>query len=182
MAMQLVIISGPPHAGKSSTARALCDRYDRMLHIDVAVLRDFLAMGRLRPWDGSPEGRRQRELLIASGCDMARRFRDAGYGVVIDDVVLPDDLPLYSGQLLDAGGEAHLAVLLPPLAVVLDRERAQPSEWRAAGRLEEAYRLMQASPPVTIDPIGQTPELVADRIMSLASEGSLLLREAKPTQ
>jgi adenylate kinase family enzyme len=85
--MQLVIISGPPNAGKSATAEALCQRYDRMLHIDVAVLRDFLRMGRLRESDGSPVGRRQRALFIGSATDMARRFLDAGYGVVIDDVI-----------------------------------------------------------------------------------------------
>ncbi|MEX0786367.1 MAG: hypothetical protein WD939_07020, partial [Dehalococcoidia bacterium] len=70
--MQLVILSGPPNAGKSATAEALCERYDRMLHIEVATLRDFLRMGRLRPWDGSPEGRQQRGLLIGSAGDMAR--------------------------------------------------------------------------------------------------------------
>src|SRR3990170_7775649 len=102
--MQLVIISGPPNAGKSATAEALCQRYDRMLHIDVAVLRDFLRMGRLRPWDASPEGRRQHELLVASACDMARRFLHAGYGVVIDDIVTEDELPAYRAHLkgLDA--------------------------------------------------------------------------------
>src|SRR3989337_7552 len=97
MAHQLVILSGPPNAGKSSTAEALCQRYDRMLHIDVGVLRDFLRMGRLRPWDDSPAGRKQRGLLMAAACDVARRVLDAGYGVVIDDVVSPDDLPRYRG-------------------------------------------------------------------------------------
>src|SRR3990170_8764144 len=97
--MQLVIISGPPNAGKSSAAEALCQRYDRMLHIDVSVLRDFLRMGRLRPWDGSPDGLRQRDLLIASACDMARRFLDAGYGVIIDDIVTPDSIAVYRAAL-----------------------------------------------------------------------------------
>src|SRR3972149_9189151 len=102
--MQLVIISGPPNAGKSATADALCQRYDRMLHVEVSVLRNFLRMGRLRPWDESPEGRRQHGLLIESACDMARRFRDAGYGAVIDDVVTHDDLPLYRDALAGCAG------------------------------------------------------------------------------
>src|SRR3990172_10477194 len=121
--MQLVIISGPPNAGKSATAEALCQRYDRMLHIDMRVLRDFLRMGRLRPWDRSPEGRRQRELLIASACEMARRFLEAGYGVVIDDVVTEEDLAAYRELLLSCLAAAHFVVLLPPLELVLERER-----------------------------------------------------------
>ncbi len=43
MPHQLVILSGPPHAGKSSTAEALCKRYDRMLHIQVGLLRRYRA-------------------------------------------------------------------------------------------------------------------------------------------
>ncbi len=176
--MQLVILSGPPNAGKSSAAEALCQRYDRMLHVDVGVLRDFLRMGRLRPWDGSPDGRRQRPLLITSACDMARRFLDAGYGVVIDDVVTPDDLPAYREALAGCRAAAHFVVLLPPLAVVLERERARPTEWHRAGRLEELHRtLSQWHGVATIDPGDLAADLVADRVMALAAEGRALLSD-----
>ena len=112
MSNQLVILSGPPNAGKSATAAALCERYDRMLHIDVGALRDFLRMGRLRPWDESPAGLTQRQLLISSACDMARRFLDAGYGVIIDDVVTPDGLPMYRHALASCPAAAHFVMLM----------------------------------------------------------------------
>ena len=181
MPNQLVIISGPPNASKSSTAEALCQRYDRMLHIDVGVLRDFLRMGRLRPWDERPEGRRQRELLIASACDMARRFLDAGYGVVIDDIVTADDLPAYREALAGCAATAHLVVLLPPLDLLLERERARPTEWHRAGRLDAVYqRFAGWNDVAVIDPDALAPELVADRVMALAAEGKALLFE-RPT-
>lgn len=174
--MQLVIISGPPNAGKSSTAEALCQRYDRMLHIDVGALRGFLRMGRLRPWDDSPAGRQQRELLIASACDMARRFLAAGYGVVIDDIVIPQDLPVYREALAGCGAPVHFVVLLPPLDVLLERERERPTEWRRAGRLEAAHAQLSAWKGVAvIDPGDLAPDLVADRVMALAAEGRALL-------
>jgi chloramphenicol 3-O-phosphotransferase len=178
--MQLVILSGPPNAGKSSTAEALCQRYDRMLHIDMSVLRDFLRMGRLRPWDASPEGRRQRELLIASACDMARRFLDAGYGVIIDDVVTDDDLPIYREQLAGCAAAVHFVVLLPALEVVLERERRRPTEWHRAGRLEAlCAQLARWQDIAVIDPGDLAPELVADRVMALAAEGRALLSEMR---
>jgi chloramphenicol 3-O-phosphotransferase len=174
--MQLVIISGPPNAGKSATAEALCQRYDRMLHIDVAVLRDFLRMGRLRPWDESPEGRRQRALLIASACDMARRFLDGGYGVVIDDIVTPDELPSYREALAGCRVTVHFVVLQPPLDLLLERERARPTEWHRSGRLDAVYqRFAGWNDVAVIDPAALAPELVADRVMALAAEGKALL-------
>ena len=176
MPSQLVILSGPPNAGKSATAEALCQRYDRMLHIDVEVLRGFLRMGRLRPWDGSPEGRAQRELLIASACEMARRFLAAGYGVIIDDIVTQDDLSIYAAALQPADFAAHFVVLLPALPVVLARERGRPTEWNRGGRLEALHRrLSQWEGVAMLDPDALAPELVADRVMALAAEGRALL-------
>ena len=32
---QIIVISGPPGAGKTSVANALCERFDRMLHVEV---------------------------------------------------------------------------------------------------------------------------------------------------
>lgn len=174
--MQLVIMSGPPNAGKSAAADALCQRYDRMLHIDVAVLRDFLRMGRLRPWDATPEGRRQRELLIASACDIARRFLDAGYGVVIDDIVTPETLPAYREHLAGITAAAHFVLLLPKRDVILEREQVRPTEWQRAGRLDAIYDMLTAWRDVAvIDPEALAPELVADRVMALAAEGKALM-------
>lgn len=177
MSHQLVILSGPPNAGKSSTADALCQRYDRMLHIEMNTLRNFLRMGRLRPWDESPEGRMQRELLIDSACGMARRFLDAGYGVIIDDIVTPDGLPNYRRALAGVEHAQHFVVLLPALDVVLRRERERPTDWHRADRLDAVYnRFAGWSDIATIDPDDLEPELVADRVMALAAEGRVLLR------
>jgi len=180
--MQLVILSGPPNAGKSAAAEALCQRYDRMLHIDVSVLRDFLRMGRLRPWDESPDGLRQRDLLIASACDMARRFLDAGYGVIIDDIATPESLAVYRAAVAGCGHEVHVVALLPSLDVLVARERARPTEWHRAGRLEVVYERFAAWTDVAmIDPGGLAPDLVADRVMAVAGEGRALLFDQNET-
>jgi chloramphenicol 3-O-phosphotransferase len=177
--MQLVILSGPPNAGKSATAEALCQRYDRMLHIEVRVLRDFLRMGRLRPWDETPDGRRQARLLIGAACDMARRFLAAGYGVVIDDIVTGDELPAYREELADVAVPVHFVVLRPALSVLLEREAARPTEWHRAGHLERVYeRFASWEGVAVIDPDALAPDLVADRVMSLAASGEALMSRA----
>lgn len=169
--MQLVIISGPPNAGKSATAEALCQRYDRMLHIEMPVLRHLLRMGRLRPWDETREGRRQRVLFVAVACDMARRFLAAGYGVVIDDVVTQEDLPLYREALAGCPATAHFVVLRPDLDVLLSRPTAQRDRLRALHQ-----RFARWKHVAVVEPGALAPELVADRVMALAAEGKALLR------
>ncbi len=171
--MQLVILSGPPGAGKSATAQALCDRYDRMLHIEMSKLRSFLRMGLLRPWDTSAEGKAQQQLFISAACGMAKQFLNAGYGVVIDDVVTADELPVYQRELavFDA---VHFVVLLPGIDAV--RERAGHGQ---AERTDALYkRFADWTDVAVVEPGDLAPELVADRVMALAAEGKALLQES----
>jgi chloramphenicol 3-O-phosphotransferase len=173
---QLVILSGPPNAGKSATAEALCQRFDRMLHVQVDVLRDFLRMGRLRPWDASRDGRCQRALLIESACDMTHRFLDGGYGVIVDDIVLPGDLESYRRELAGLTHATHFVVLLPALRVLIGREDARPTEWHRGGHLQDVYNSFASWRGVAaLDPGDLAPDLVADRVMALAAAGEAAL-------
>lgn len=175
--MQLVIISGPPGAGKTAAAEALCERYDRMLHIEMSRLRDFLKMGRLRPWDRSPEGRRQLRLFVASACDIAQRFLDAGYGVVIDDVISSDELPLYQ-EALAAQDVVHFVVLLPELDVIMARKDVDPRQRGRIAALHEGFASWDGV--AIVRPEDLPPRLVADRIMALAGEGVSLISKPAP--
>ena len=173
--MQLVILSGPPGAGKSAAAEALCERYDRMLHIEMSKLRDFLKMGRLRPWDRSTKAKEQLELFISAACDIARRFLEAGYGVIIDDVITREELPIYREALLSQEG-VHFVVLLPDLDVVLERKGVDP---RQRDRLTQLHKgFMEWDSVSVVRPAGLAPALVADRVMALAGEGASLMSTA----
>jgi Chloramphenicol phosphotransferase-like protein len=171
---QVVILSGPPRAGKTSTAKALCARYDRMAHIDVGALAEIIRMGRLRPDDKSNEGRAQRGLLVSIACDMAERFIRAGYGVIIEDVVLTDDLPRYEESLEDLEALVHAIALLPEPSALSSRAgpATQSRDVPDIGRIRSE---MEGMGIARLDPGSRSPEEVADAVMELAARGDALL-------
>ena len=91
----------------------------------------------------------------------------------------PEDLSLYCEALSGSDHAAHFVVLLPSLDVALAREQARPTEWHRAGHLEAVYERFAAWQGVAkVDPDELAPDLVADRVMSMAAEGRALLSDA----
>jgi hypothetical protein len=110
---------------------------------------------------------------------MAKRFVKAGYGVVIEDVVLPDALRMYLGGFANVESPVHAVALLPELEVVLGRDGAnKKSVGRAStARTREVYfSLIGMNEIARIQPGSRSPEEVADELMELAASGNALLK------
>ncbi len=114
------LISGTPGAGKTSVARALCERFPRAMHIPVDDLRGLVVSGRadpLIPWTAETE--RQFRISWEAAGRMAARYADEGFVVAIDDVV-----PARAVAILErsVGDRVLRKVLLAPsLEVALQR-------------------------------------------------------------
>lgn len=94
----MFVLVGPPAAGKTTTSRALCGRFPRSVHISVDKIREIVVTGLVLPsprW--SDELAQQVTLARESAMDMAARYRQAGFTVVVDDFVDPHGLAEYEG-------------------------------------------------------------------------------------
>lgn len=86
----IYVISGVPGSGKSSVSIALMRRFPRGLHIPVDDLRRWVVSGIAHPvptW--TPETSRQFLLARRAAANTALIYAEAGFAVVIDDVVFP---------------------------------------------------------------------------------------------
>jgi chloramphenicol 3-O-phosphotransferase len=180
---QIVIVSGPPGAGKSTVCEALCERYDRTVHLETDDAYGWIRMGYLQPW--KPGSSRQ-NLMVSRACARAATaFAQNGYGVFIDGVIGPAHLPVYVEELRAAGVPVHLAVLLPSLEAAM--RRAGEREKRIAGAEEMFRRVYPMFAEAgdfggcTIDTSEMTALEAADAVMEACGRGECLVWSPEST-
>lgn len=129
------VISGVPGAGKTTTAQGLCALYPTAVHIPVDDLRHFVISGYASPLDWRAETDRQFKAARAAAARLAADHSDAGFAVVIDDVLREVDMEQLTSHL--RGHPVRKVLLSPPLGVALARNRLRGAD---AGRLAPQIR------------------------------------------
>lgn len=134
------LISGAPGAGKSTVSEALCRSFRLAVHIPVDDIRDWVRSGFSSPVEWTAETTRQFVLARRGAARIARDYANAGFVVVIDDVVRESELHQYTDHL----GAATLGKVLlnPSLETVLARNAAPGRKDFNASVLEAACRGM----------------------------------------
>ncbi len=114
---ELLIVTGPPGAGKSTVAPPLAEHRTPSVLIEGDEFFGFLRRGRIEPW--LVESRHQNEIVTASAGAATGQFVIGGYWTVYDGVIGPWFLP----QFVAATGldRVHYAVLLPTADTCVDR-------------------------------------------------------------
>lgn len=172
---QIVIISGPSGAGKRSVARALCERYDRTVHLPTdRFFFDFVQMGRIDPM--RPGSHRQNEMVSRAVARAATAYAQALYAVFIDGVIGPHLLPVYLEELRSAGVPVHFALLLPTLEATLARIVPRAAEHNmprdAHERLYAQFVAYGDFAGIKVDNTALTADQTADRVMDACGLGS----------
>ena len=174
----ILILTGPPGAGKSTVAQALAERYDRVAHIEVDVLRHFITpTGFAKP--GQPERAHQASLGIRNACSLACNFIAERFAVIIDDVVIDkEDLDLYLEGLQAAAVPVHFVRLMPRLEVCQKRNRGRNDGRMPAERVETVHREFVTCGEfagVTIDSSEMNAYETADRLQALTTSGASIV-------
>ena len=113
----LLIVSGPPGAGKSTVALLIAERFERSVLVEGDAFFGFLAAGAIEPWRS--ESHHQNEVVTEVAARATGTFVRGGYDTVYDGVVGPWFLPTFAaGTGLE---QLDYVVVLPPLEASLER-------------------------------------------------------------
>ena len=123
----VVVVSGIPGAGKSTIAAAMARHFERGVHLEADALQRFIVSGGLWP-DGRPEAEAARQLRLRgrNAALLADSFFDAGFTVVIDDVVIGSRLAELRGDLRSQ--PLYFVLLVPSLETLRERNAGRPDK------------------------------------------------------
>jgi predicted ATPase len=170
---QLIIVSGPPGAGKSSVAAALASRRQPSVLVDGDAFFHFLRGGKIDPW--LAEAHEQNITVLGAAAAATARFAAGPLWTFYDGVVAPWALEIFVGT---GAGRIHYVVLLPNAEDCVTRVLLRNGH---GFRDETAARHMHAQfatggiaeRHVIHDPISDPGDL-ADQILALVDAGTLL--------
>lgn len=118
---ELVVVTGPPGAGKSTVARALSAQFERSALVVGDDFFGFLDQGYLAPW--TAEAHEQNDVVVGAAAAAAGRLVAGGYTVIYDGVIGPWFVPPF---ITSTGlTSIHYVVLLPPEATCVERVRTR---------------------------------------------------------
>lgn len=137
----IYILIGPPAVGKSTTGKALASKFNRSIHIPVDDIRNMVVSGLVLPGqEWSPELVQQLTLARETAIHMALHYQKAGFAVVIDDFVDPNQLREY--QTFQTAARIHKFVLYPDQATAHTRNFHRSGDDPGRAYIDEGIRFV----------------------------------------
>ena len=174
METSLVVVTGPPGAGKSTGAAQLADQFTPSVLVDGDAFFAFLRRGAIEPW--LPAARDQNEAVTEGAAAAAGRYVRGGFMTVYDGVVGPWFLPTFAAA---SGMESlHYVVLIPPLSVCVERVATRVghgfTDEAATRKMHDDFSRAELDPRHIVDPSGPVDAVVA-RMLQVVESGEAIV-------
>jgi hypothetical protein len=172
----VVVVTGPPGAGKSTVADLVAERLDDAALVPGDLFFSFRRRGAIPPW--LPEAHEQNLVSLRAAAAAVGVLAAGGCTVVYDGVLGPWFLPQFAAELARQGlapqADLHYAVLLPSIDECRQRVAGRAghgfTDDDATSRMHHEFVDAEvARRHVLVDPPGPPPDvarLVIDRYAS----------------
>ncbi|GAA3106233.1 AAA family ATPase [Streptosporangium carneum] len=115
----VIVLAGPPGAGKSTVAALLCDELKPSVHLHTDDFWGFIRQGYVAPY--LPESKQQNDVVMGVLVACAFGYAAGGYQVVVDGVVGPWFVGLFGAEAAAREIASHYVVLRPGRETTLAR-------------------------------------------------------------
>jgi tRNA uridine 5-carbamoylmethylation protein Kti12 len=174
----ILIVTGPPGVGKTTTAEVLAGRSARSVHLEADAFFGFIGSGYVEPW--RPESHEQNRVVMRIVAEAAAGYAAAGYFTIVDGIVIPGwFLEPLSDALRSAGYPVAYAVLRAPLSVctarALDREGEPLADPDVVEQLWQSFEGLGKLEQNAVDLDGENPGEAADMVAQGLADGRLAI-------
>jgi len=169
----LLVVTGPPGAGKSTLAEAIAGRLSRSVLVEGDAFFGFLRSGAIEPW--LPESHDQNALVTQVAGGAAGKFANGGFETIYDGVVGP----WFLDEFLSASGLPSLdyVVLLPSVETCIKRVLARKNhgfkDEPAARHMHDHFVRQAPADRHIINNVDQSPEELSAYILDVRGRGDL---------
>ena len=162
----IILLSGSINAGKTTVGRALAALLPDTAHVEVDLLREFVAF--LPLGDAIP-------IALENATAVARNLAHRQFNVVITYPIGVDEYYGFLAAFADLDTPIHAFILSPPLASALTDRGTRTLTDHERRRIREQYADNRHRPPfgIAIDNSAQTPEETARQILARIDTSNL---------
>ena len=181
----LLVIAGPPAAGKTTVSKLVAARLQpKTCLLESDYWWTTVVNGFVPPWTAAAHD--QNRTVVRSFSAAAAHLADGGYAVVLEGIVGPWNLDLVVDEAGRFDLEVHYVALRPSLEVALARAAERDGEERVPGhpalsdpdvvrKMWQEFSALGRYESHVIDSTGLGAAETADRVSAMLAEGRLRL-------